>query len=98
MRFSRRLIACMAAAALIIGLTTTALASDVGNARDVKSVRTAVAAKYGKPLHVSVSHDWSLCTAYFEESDLSVVLRRTGAQWKIVAHDGGAYDKESLKA
>lgn len=31
-------------------------------------------------------------------SDISVVLRRTGATWKVIDHDGGAYAKESLKS
>jgi hypothetical protein len=49
-------------------------------------------------LHASVSHDWALCTAYSGDDNVSVVLRRTASVWKIVAHDGGAYGKDHLKA
>jgi hypothetical protein len=65
--------------------------------KDVKQVRKVVAAKFGKVLHVSASHDWALCTAYQDESDLSVVLHRTAAGWTIATHDGGAFDAETLK-
>jgi hypothetical protein len=65
--------------------------------KDVKQVRKVVAAKFGKVLHVSVSHDWALCTAYQDESDISVVLHRVSAGWTIAGHDGGAYDAETLK-
>ena len=56
-----------------------------------------VAAKFGHALHASVSHDWALCTAYSDESDLSVVLHRSGSNWKIIESDGGAYAAENLK-
>jgi hypothetical protein len=55
------------------------MAADFGDAKDVKQVRKVAAAKFGKALHVSVSHDWALCTAYQDESDISVVLHRTSA-------------------
>ena len=90
----------IAIASTFIGLTTPAIATDFGNAKDVKQVRTVVANKLGKVLNVSVSNDWALCTAYSEkdESDLSVVLHRTGGGWKIKQSDGGAFDKETLKS
>jgi hypothetical protein len=56
-----------------------------------------VGKKFGKVLHVSVSHDWALCTAYSGESDLSVVLHRTGTDWKVAGSDGGAYAAGNLK-
>ena len=72
-------------ALVLFGLTIPAIATDFGNPSDVKQVRKAVAAKFGKVLNASVSHDWALCTAYSEadESDLSVVLHRTGSGWKV---------------
>jgi hypothetical protein len=79
------------------GLSLSAMAADFGDSKDVKQVRKAAAAKFGKVLNVSISHDWALCTAYQEESDISVVLHRTAAGWTIAAHDGGAYDAENLK-
>ena len=79
------------------GLSFSAVAADFGDSKDVKQVRKVVAAKFGTVLHVSVSHDWALCTAYQDESDISVVLHRTAAGWAIAAHDGGAYDAETLK-
>lgn len=87
----RTLILC--AALLLPGLN----AADFGDPQAVKQVRGIVTAKFKHALHASVSHDWALCTAYSGESDISVVLRRTGATWKIVDHDGGAYAKENLK-
>lgn len=79
------------------GLSFPAKAADFGDSKDVKQVRKVVAAKFGKVLHVSVSHDWALCTAYQDESDISVVLHRTPAGWTIAEHDGGAYDAAALK-
>lgn len=81
----------------LIGLATPALATDFGDAKDVKQVRKMVRAKFGHALHASVSHDWALCTAYSDGSDLSVVLHRTESGWKIVASDGGAYVADTLK-
>lgn len=75
-----------------------ATAADFGDPQAVKQVRAIVTAKYKHALHASVSHDWALCTAYSGESDISVVLRRTDGKWKVVAHDGGAYDKGTLKS
>lgn len=83
---------------LLVGLTLSAVAADFGDPKDVKEVRKIVAAKFGHALHASVSHDWALCTAYSDESDISVVLHRTGSAWKIVDHDGGAYAAENLKS
>ncbi|MDP9005055.1 MAG: hypothetical protein M3N12_09745, partial [Verrucomicrobiota bacterium] len=57
------------------GLTFSAMAADFGDSKDVKQVRK-VAAKFGKVLHVSVSHDWALCTTYQDESAISVILHR----------------------
>ena len=91
----------LAAAALVLfGLLTTGYATDFGNANDVKQIRTVVAKKLGQVVNVSASHDWALCTAYSEkdESDLSVVLHRTGGGWKIKESDGGAFDKNTLKS
>jgi hypothetical protein len=79
------------------GMSFPAMAADFGDSKDVKQVRKVVAAKFGKVLHVSVSHDWALCTAYQDESDISVVLHRTAAGWTIAEHDGGAYDAGTLK-
>lgn len=83
---------------LLLGLPGSARAADFGNPNDVKQVRQVVAAKFGHALHASVSHDWALCTAYSDESDVSVVLHRTGSTWKIVNHDGGAYVAEVLRS
>jgi hypothetical protein len=96
MKFPRRLITLVAALSLS-ALTFPAAAADFGDAKDVKQVRKMVAAKFGKALHASVSNDWALCTAYSDESDLSVLLRRTASGWKIVGNDGGAYAAENLK-
>jgi hypothetical protein len=79
------------------GLSFPAIAADFGDSKDVKQVRKVVAAKFGQVLHVSVSHDWALCTAYHDESDISVVLHRIAAGWTIANHDGGAFDAETLK-
>lgn len=79
------------------GLSVSAVAADFGDSKDVKQVRRVVATKFGKVLHVSVSHDWALCTAYQDDSGISVVLHRTAAGWTIAEHDGGAYDAETLK-
>lgn len=79
------------------GLSFSAMAADFGDSKDVKQVRKVVATKFGKVLHVSVSHDWALCTAYQDESDISVVLHRSASGWTIAEHDGGAYDAETLK-
>ena len=87
------LIATVASFSLII----PALAEDFGNPKDVQQVRKVVAKKFGKVLHVSVSHDWALCTAYSDESDLTVLLHRTGTNWKVAGSDGGAYAPENLK-
>ena len=78
-------------------LAIPAFATDFGDAKDLKQVRKVVAAKVGHPLHASVSHDWGLCTASSGQSDLSVVLHRSGSDWKIVQSDGGAYVAETLK-
>lgn len=97
MNFLRRSLALIVALSLF-GLTLPVVARDFGDASDIKQVRKMVAAKFGQALHASVSHDWALCTAYSDESDISVVLRRTGSGWKIVEHDGGAFAAENLKA
>ncbi len=97
MRTSRRYIV-LAAAVTFLSLISPAVAGDFGNPKDVQQVRKVVPKKFGKVLHVSVSRDWALCTTYFDESALSVVLRRTGADWKVVESDGGAYAAEDLKA
>jgi hypothetical protein len=97
MRTSRRHI-ILAAAITFLSLIMPAVAGDFGNPKDVQQVRKMVPKKFGKVLHVSVSHDWALCTAYADESDLSVVLHRTGADWKVAGSDGGAYAAENLKA
>ena len=95
----RLTIAALAVVALF-SLPAVALAKDFGDSKDVKQVRTVVSSKFGKVLNVSISHDWALCTAYSEkdESDLSVVLHRTGADWKIKQSDGGAFDKSTLES
>ena len=96
---TRRLYIALATAAIsLFGLSIVAAAADFGDPKDVKQVRKVVAATLGKVLHVSVSHDWALCTAYSEENDLSVVLRRAGGGWKIIESDGGAFDKAILKS
>lgn len=89
-----------AVALALFALTAPALATDFGNPKDIKQIRTAVTAKFGEVLNVSASNDWALCTAYDKknESDLSVVLRRTGEKWKIVQSDGGAFDRSALKS
>lgn len=90
----------VAATLALFSLPIIAAATDFGIPKDIKQVRSTVAAKFGKVLNVSVSHDWALCTAYSEadESDLSVVLHRTGSSWKIAQSDGGAFDKNTLKS
>jgi hypothetical protein len=92
-----RLHITLVAALGVFGLTIPAMAADFGNPKDVEQVRRAVAAKFGHALHASVSHDWALCTAYSDESDVSVVLHRAGGGWKIVKSDGGAFGEETLK-
>src|SRR5436190_7483220 len=87
----------LAAAVILLSFVLPAMAADLGDSKDVKQVRKVVAAKFGKVLHVSVSHDWALCTAYHDESDISVVLHRTAAAWTIADHDGGAFDAGTLK-
>ena len=88
----------MAAAITFLTFIIPAMAGDLGNPKDVQQVRKVVAKKFGKVLHVSVSHDWALCTAYSDESDLSIVLHRAGTGWKVAESDGGAYAAENLKA
>ena len=77
-----------------------ALATDFGNPKDIKQIRGVVSEAFGKVVNVSASKDWALATAYSEEheSDLSVVLHRTGKGWEIKQSDGGAFDKETLKS
>lgn len=90
----------IATALAVFSLPLSALATDFGNPKDIKQVRSVVSGTFGKVLNVSVSNNWALCTAYSEEheSDLSVVLRRTGKNWEIKQSDGGAFDKETLKS
>jgi hypothetical protein len=84
--------------AILSGLPTlAAFGADFGSPKEIKRVRMVVATKFGKALHASVSHDWALCTAYSDNSDLSVVLHRTGSGWSVVQYDGGAYVEETLK-
>ncbi len=96
MRTFRRSIA-LAAAVIFLSIIIPAGAGDLGNPKDVQQVRKVVAKRFGKVLHVSVSHDWALCTAYSDESDLSIVLHRAGTDWKVTGSDGGAYAAENLK-
>jgi hypothetical protein len=97
MRTSHRHI-ILAAAVAFLSLVIPAVAADFGNPKDVQQVRKVVPKKFGKVVHVSVSHDWALCTTHFDENALSVVLHRTGADWKVAESDGGAYAAEDLKA
>jgi hypothetical protein len=96
MRTLRRYVT-LAAAVIFFSFVIPAVAGDLGNPKDVQQVRKIVAKKFGTVLHVSVSHDWALCTAYSDEGDLSVVLHRTGTNWKVAGSDGGAYAAENLK-
>jgi hypothetical protein len=96
MKIHRRFVPVIVTISLF-GLTLPAVAADFGDAKDVRQVRKLVATKFGHALHASVFHDWALCTAYNDESDVSVVLHRTAAGWTIVDHDGGAYVAEILK-
>jgi hypothetical protein len=96
MRTLRRYITLIAAVTFL-SFVIPVVAGDLGNPKDVQQVRKVVAKKFGKVLHVSVSRDWALCTAYSDESDLSVVLHRTGTNWKVAGSDGGAYAAENLK-
>ena len=96
MRKLRREIALIVTVASF-SLIIRASAEDFGNPKDLQQVRKVVAKKCGKVLHASVSHDWALCTAYSDESDLTVLLHRTGADWKVAGSDGGAYAPENLK-
>jgi hypothetical protein len=83
----------------LFGLTFATVAADFGDAGDVKKVRKLVAAKFGRALHASVSHDWALCTGYTREFSVSVVLHRSAPHnWTIVQSDGGAYVDENLKS
>lgn len=82
---------------MLLAFAIPAVAADFGDPKDVKEVRRVVTAKFKHALHASVSHDWALCTASSGESDLSVVLRRGGATWKVVESDGGAFDKGTLR-
>jgi len=96
MRIFRRYIT-LATIVASLGLIIPALSEDFGNSKDVQEVRKVVAKKFGKVVHASVSHDWALCTAYSDESDLTVLLHRTGTNWKVAGSDGGAYAPENLK-
>ena len=87
----------LVAAIVLLGLINPARAADFGNPKDVQQVRKAVPKKLGNILHISVSHDWALCTTYSGESDISIVLHRSGPGWRIAASDGGAYVAETLK-
>jgi hypothetical protein len=78
-------------------LASSLMAADFGPPADVQQVRTIVAAKFGHARHASVSHAWALCTAYDEHVNLSVVLHKTGSQWKIFQSGGGAYTAGLLK-
>jgi len=80
----------------LAGVVAPALATDFGAPKDVKQVRSVVARKYHHALNASVSGEWALCTAYYGQNDISVVLHRSGSRWTIVAHDGGAYGKDDL--
>ncbi len=86
-----------AAAIVLFSVINPVLAADFGNPKDVQQVRKAVPKKLGKVLHISVSHDWALCTTYSGESDISIVLHRSGPDWKVVTSDGGAFVAETLK-
>ena len=97
MRTPRRYLV-LTAAVTFLSLIIPAIAGDFGSPKEVQQVRKVLPKKFGKVLHVSVSHDWALCTTYSDESDLSVVLHRTGADWKVAGSDGGAYAAENLKA
>jgi hypothetical protein len=87
------LIATVASLSLII----PGVAEDFGSPKDVQQARKVVAQNFGKVLHASVSRDWALCTAYSDESDLTVLLHRSGSDWKVAGSDGGAYAPENLK-
>jgi hypothetical protein len=87
----------LAVFAILVGFASPAWARDFGDPKDVKQVKTVVKAQFHHALNASVSHDWALCTAYWREDDVSVVLQRVGSAWKVVAHDGGAYGKDTLK-
>jgi hypothetical protein len=87
----------LALLAILLGLGSPGWAGDFGDPKDVKQVKTVVKAQFHHALNASVSHDWALCTASWREDDVSVVLERVGAGWKVVAHDGGAYGKDTLK-
>lgn len=82
----------------LVGLLLPSYAEDFGEAKEVAKVRKVVATKFGQAVHAAVSGDWALCTAYHDESDISVVLHRTSAGWKVAGHDGGAYDTATLKS
>jgi hypothetical protein len=84
-------------ALLLFAFATSLFATDFGDASEVNQVRKVVAGKFGHALHAAISNDWALCTAYSDESDISVVLYRSSVGWKIVASDGGAYVAETLK-
>ncbi len=83
---------------LLVAALALLNAEDFGDPKDVKQVRSIVAAKFHHAAHASVSHDWALCTAYSGLDNVSVVLHRVRSAWKIVAHDGGAYGQEQLRA
>jgi hypothetical protein len=82
---------------LLFAFATSLFATDFGDASEVNQVRKVVDGKFGHALHASISNDWALCTAYSDESDISVVLHRSSTGWKIVASDGGTYVAETLK-
>jgi hypothetical protein len=100
MTTERLRITAIVTALTLFSVLNPALATDFGNPKDIKQIRTLVSESFGKVLNVSVSNNWALCTAYSEEheSDLSVVLHRAGKSWEIKQSDGGAFDKETLKS
>ncbi len=87
----------LAVALTFISFVLPASAVDFGAPKDVQQLRKVVSKKFGQVLHVSASHDWALCTAFSDESDLSVVLHRAEPDWKVVESDGGAYAAENLR-
>jgi hypothetical protein len=90
----RILIALVAATSLF----STAFAKDFGPGPDVQAVRKVAKSKFPNVANVSVSHDWAMCLASDDESDLTVLLRRRSGKWSIVFSDGGALTGSDLQA
>lgn len=83
---------------IALSLVSSAVAKDFGPTKDISSVRKVAQAKFPNVVNISVSHDWAMCLASDEDSDLTVLLRRRSGQWSVVFSDGGALTASDLQS